>query len=523
MNKTIFAFVAGLLVFFGCCNTQDEESINKRLNSQAEKEYLQPIRPGYEGRNPFWNKFSKKFIYAPAFDFAEIEGAVKYRFTATQEGFEKSFEDKSPKSALSPIWSDIPIGDTRLKVIALDEKGEEIGVAGEREFFRDYPFSAPYKGQVRPYEEAAKMALLYDDGIPQIQAWKESIEPDMTYKHNTYADKIISATIRNECLVARLFPEKKDNALKIARNAAQFLIDQSRPQGDPLAFFPPTYYKDQIASARNQGKIMTMDPIFAGDAFLDLFDATGDELYKDRAVKIANTYKAIQREDGSYPIKMEYETGEPVNNSSAMLTPLLLFLRRLERDYDVKGFEETLAKGEKWMKENALETFDFTGQFEDTGVDVEPYENLTNCTAATYASYLLLYGTEEDINDARDLIRFSEDQFVHWTSCPDANGIHQVQVPCVHEQYKYETPVDGSSCNVANAFFDLYEKTGDALAFAKAKALLDGLTIVQNPGSGYTPTTLDYRDTKRDMKRSFWINCSSATIRTWMRMVEKGY
>lgn len=523
MKRALITLAAGLLFAAGCSTTNDPEAIYKSLNAQAEKEYLQPIRPGYEGRNPFWNKFSKKFMYAPAFDFAEVEGAVKYRFTASQEGFEKSFEDKSPKAPLSSIWSDIPVGDTRLKVVALDEKGAEIGVAGEREFFRDYPFTAPYLGKVRPYEEAAKMALLYNDGIPQIQAWKDSTEPDMTYKHNTYPDKIIGATIRNECLVARLFPEKKENALQIARNAAQFLIDQSRPEGDPLAFFPPTYYKDLIASANNQGKIMTMDPIFAGEAFLDLFDATGDELYKDRAVKIANTYKAIQREDGSYPIKMEYETGEPVNDASAMLTSLLRYLRRLEKDYGVKGFEETLAKGEKWMKEKALETFDFTGQFEDVGVDVEPYQNLTNCTAAPYASYLLRYGTEEDINDARDLIRLSEDQFVHWTSRPDANGIHHVQVPCVHEQYKYETPVDNSSCNVANAYLDLYEKTGDKLALAKAKALIDGLTIAQNQGSGFTPTTLDYRSTKRDRSRTFWINCSCSTIRIWLRMAEKGY
>ncbi len=208
MKKSLFILAAGLLLAAGCGNAPDKEAFTKSLNSQAEKEYLQPIRPGYEGRNPFWNKFSKKFMYAPAFDFAEVEGAAKYRFTASQEGFESSFEDKSPKAPLSPIWSNIPVGDTHLKVVALDEKGTEIGLAGERDFFRDYPFSGPYLQKVRPYEEAARMALLYNDGIPQIQAWKESIEPDMTYKHNTYPDKIIGATIRNECLVAKLFPNK---------------------------------------------------------------------------------------------------------------------------------------------------------------------------------------------------------------------------------------------------------------------------------------------------------------------------
>ena len=126
MKKSLFILAAGLFLVAGCGNAPDKEAFTKSLNSQAEKEYLQPVRPGYEGRNPFWNKFSKKFMYAPAFDFAEVEGAAKYRFTASQEGFESSFEDKSPQAPLSPIWTDIPVGDTHLKVVALDGKGVEI-------------------------------------------------------------------------------------------------------------------------------------------------------------------------------------------------------------------------------------------------------------------------------------------------------------------------------------------------------------------------------------------------------------
>ncbi len=106
-------------------------------------------------------------------------------------------------------------------------------------------------------------------------------------------------------LLARLLPAHKEQATRIARNAAQFLIDQSRPAGDPLAFFPPTYYKDLIASKRteNQNKTMTMEAASAGHAFLDLYDLTGDKTYYDRALGIADTYVRLQREDGSLPIK----------------------------------------------------------------------------------------------------------------------------------------------------------------------------------------------------------------------------
>lgn len=525
----------------------------EKLNRQAAKEYLTPIRPFTEGRNACWNTFSKKFIYAPVFDFPEVEGAVKYRFTVTpdvavaeaavrgdddsaeqaavrEDAPEKlaaqsfTFTADKPSAALSPIWASIPVGKVVLKVEGLDKAGNVVGLAGERKFLRDFPFEGPYPGNIRPYREAALMAMLYIHSMPQVQHWKESTEPDMSYKHNTYPNKIIGNTVSVEAKLGRFFPEYRDEAIAIAKGAAQFLMDQSRPEGDVLAYFPPTYYGGLIASKKewNIGKVMTMDPCYAANGFLDLYDATGEKVYYDQALHIADTYARIQNEDGSYPIKCFFETGEPVNGAKAMLHPVLRFFRRLEMQYGVTDYVAAREKAAKWMKEVALETFDLTGQFEDVNVeDVQPFQNLTNCTAAPYASYLLQgKPSAQEIADARDLIRMSEDQFVHWNSLPEKNGIRRLFGPCVFEQHRYQTPVDNSSCNVANAWLDLYEVTGDQLAFAKAKALIDALTVAQQVTNGYMPTTLDYRDPQRDKGRTFWLNCSASTITTWLRMAE---
>lgn len=545
--------LCGAVALLAISCAPSEKRINESLNKAAAKEYLTPIRPFTEGRNPCWNGFSKKFIYAPVFDFAEIEGAVKYLYTVTPDIAETiaevrgdddseeqaakkeaeavklaensyTFTAATPHEALTPIWAEIPVGKVVLKVEALDKEGNVIGVAGERKFLRDFPFEAPYPGNIRPYREAALMAMLYIHTMPQIQNWKESTVPDMSYKHNTYPNKIIGATVSAESKLAKYFPEYAEEALKIAKNAAQFLIDQSRPEGDPLEFFPPTYYGGLVASARewNQGKVMTMDPCYVANAFLDLYDVTGEEFYKDRALKIANTYRKIQREDGSFPIKMYFETGEPVNEVGAMLTSIMSYLRRLETVYGISDYTEVREKAEEWMNKVALETFDLTGQFEDVNVEgLKAYQNLTNCTACPFASYILKGNpTAAQIEDARDLIRMSEDQFVHWNSLPEKNGIRRLFGPCVFEQHKYQTPVDNSSCNVANAYLDLYEKTGDELAFAKAKALVDALTIAQQVTNGMMPTTLDYRNPNKDKGRTFWLNCSLASINIWLRMAE---
>lgn len=524
MKRMLTATLSALL--FVSCQTITEHD---RLNAQAAVEYLQPIRPGYEGRNPFWNKFAKKFLYAPAFDFPATEDAVSYRFTVktlsgnTSE--ELSFTAETPKAPLTPIWNKIAPGDVVLTVEAIDSEGKVITRVGERKFLRDIPFEGPYNNAVREYRDAARMAVYYIHQMPAIQSWKTSTIPDMDYDHNTYACKIIGATIRNEVMVAREFPLLAEDAIQMARNAATFLIDVSRPENSPLAFFPPTYYLDLVHSkdSWNKGKTMTLEACAAGHAFLDLYDYTGERLYYDRAIGIANTYLKLQREDGSLPIKIDFITGEPVNNVSAMLHPLLNYINRLHSQYGLTDYDTIIEKGEKWMNEVAIETFNMTGQFEDVNVlGLEPYENLTNCTAAPYASYLLKkeHMTDKDLDNAIDLIRFCEDQFTFWDAVPDKNGIKRIATPCVFEQYKYQTPVDASAHNVAMALLDLYDKTGDKLTFAKAKALIDNMTIVQNPCNGMIPTLWDFRSPNREKKRTFWTNCSYASVTALLRMAE---
>ena len=126
----------------------------------------------------------------------------------------------------------------------------------------------------------------------------------------------------------------------------------------------------------------------------------------------------------------------------------------------------------------------------------------------------------DELADAVDLIRFSEDQFVCWDVLPDDDGVRTLCTPCVYEQYGYRVPVDNSTCVVANALLDLCEATGDRLAFAKAKALADNLTVVQNALDGLIPTSLDVREGAKNRIRGFWVNCTYASILTLLRMAE---
>ena len=523
MKRLLLLASCMALLVISSCQEKDEFEV---LNAQAAKEYLQPLRPGYEGKNPYWNVFAKRFLYAPAFDFKEVEGAKEYRFDlkAPESGEAWSFTADKPWAPLSPVWNEVSVGDIELAVLAMGDKGQVLDTAGKRQFFRDFPFHGPYNNAVVPYREAALKAALYIHTLPFVKRFATEMEPDLeTYPHFSCACKVIGALISNECLIAREIPARREEALAIALGAANFLVSQSRPEDAPLAFFPPTYYKGDLQkSDENNGKTMAMEAAKGpGPAFLDLYDLTGDKAWFDRAVAIARTYKKIQRPDGSFPIKMDFDTGQPVNDAPAMLHPLLNFLSRLHRQYGINEFLPMQEAGERWMREVPLKSFDMEGQFEDVSVmGLQPYENLTNCTAAPYADYLLRKEdpTEEDISNAIDLIRLSEDQFVHWDYPLGPDDIHKRCAPAVHEQYKYETPIDNSSCNVANAMLSLYEKTGDRLMLAKAKALIDHLTVMQHQNSGVIPTAFVFRPVDRDIKTQITLNCCYADVLILMRM-----
>ena len=142
MKKVLFVIAALAM----CVSCKQPLSKTDELNNRAIAQYNNPVRPGYEGKNPYWNKFSKKFMYAPAFDFQAVDGAANYRYTITQNVKENAkewtFTADAPNLSLSPVWQQVEVGDVILKVEALDKEQNVMSVAGERKF-ATHPSRAP--------------------------------------------------------------------------------------------------------------------------------------------------------------------------------------------------------------------------------------------------------------------------------------------------------------------------------------------------------------------------------------------
>jgi hypothetical protein len=50
--------------------------------------------------------------------------------------------------------------------------------------------------------------------------------------------------------------------------------------------------------------------------------------------------------------------------------------------------------------------------------------------------------------------------------------------------------------------------------------MVDQVTRMQNPVNGRIPTTWEWRDARKDRKRTFWVNCSLASINLLLRAAQ---
>jgi hypothetical protein len=517
------------------CNPISKECITipsyQVLYEMALAESQISIHPGIPGESPFWNTYAHRFIYAPSFDFPELETADSYRYVVISEQRDHPliFTSDFPWEPLSPVWESVPTGDVRLVVEGLKE-GVVVDTVGERRFYRAAPYHGPYHAVSIEYRESAERLFRYLFHAPYIQYWLEHHEPDPDYGLYSYPSKMYAAVISGMLTFSTLTadPIEKETALQIATMVADNLIAISEPEGSPLEYFPPTYtgpiYADMVNEWRGESladRMMLIYPASVGQVYLDLFDHTADWKYYNAAVNIAETYKNIQLENGTWYLLVFLEDGEPVAGNYVVPTGVISFLNRLSAQCGCSEYSALSERALSWIEENLAKDFNWEGQFEDQKPS-ESYRNLSKGQAVDYALHLLESAGNDSmmIRSAVELIRFAEDQFVIWEDPEQGDywGIESKDwmTPCVLEQYNFYTPVNTSSASMIDAFRKAYDKTGNILYLAKAIDLANSIVYAQNSETGHYPTYL----VSNLLQQEGWINCMVFTARAIMELGE---
>lgn len=506
----------------------------KELATQAFLECCNPdniIRSGKRGTAPFWNIESKQFMYIPSFYFTGIPNCSKYRYDAVDEsGTIHSFVAEDCDVALTPIWAKLPEGVVRLTVTAVNPDGSDYALVGARTFFKLASFPESTPEAKCSYAECVEKAYHFIMSQSFVQHWLKYSKPDPAYDLNTYPSKMVSALVEAMINFSKLYPEAKEDSMKIAVNAADWLMDITPRGNHPLADIPPTYYLDFCPDAEKygivtpnyekallyQGTVMMIYPAAAGSMYLHMAAETGEKKYFDEALKIGNYYLNHVENNGSWYLVRSEATGEPIaNNFVAPMEIVVPFLTGLYEYTGDKVWKDLFEGAIKYVEETQWIDYNWEGQFEDIGVSSR-YYNLTQYGPVALAKYYLKYQRNEleYIEAAKELMRFAEDQFIIWNRempwrIPSESSLESDETspkwhtPSALEQYHCYVPIDGSVSHIASGFLSMYEAGCGEIYLAKTRALADQITRMQYE-NGKIPTF--WIDSPQD-RSNFWLNC----------------
>ncbi len=480
----------------GTVSFRDESSLPDavrayyRIMEESREDMTHVIRRGGQDGQPFWNGNARLFCYPPSFEFTCVDGAASYRYRVMDDvQTVRMFTDPTPTATLEAVWPELPIGFTTVFCEALDASGRVLGSAGVRRFWRSAAFDpAEYRPAPRTYSDGYRMVVDYLFSTPEIAELERNGKPDIAVKSNftSYPSKMQSSVIQMMVDLARVYPERRERALRVARCSADYLISTAQPPDAPLAYFPATYVGEGQLSGTYGGQQMLVYPADAGRSLVKLARAADEPRYLAFAKNIAQTYMRLQGDDGSWYLKMYEKDGSPVSKNRLVPISVIAFMEDLYAATGDKTYRTVADRAFASIDRGPLASWDWEGQFEDIRPSAARYQNLTKHNACDTAMYLLkrFPGDATRVKQARDILRFAEDQFVVWRSPCRSDGtgawnpiypFYAWRTPAVLEQYTCYSPIDASAAKLIRTCLALYRAEGRALDLAKARALGDSM------------------------------------------------
>lgn len=497
---------------------------------------------GQAPNGEFWNGHSLRFICAPAFGFKTVDGAAKYAYEVTDDLHRMlRFEAPTPTASLETVWTNLPVGYVTVTVRGVGADGKDCGEAGRRTFWKKAAFTGKYPPAARTYALARNKIFDYFLNLPQTRYLAEHGRPDPSYPLNGYPSKMLSSEIQAILSYAKGLDSNANNdgprqaVLDIARKAADYLIAEAVPSDQPLAHFTRTYAKEGSEYGRFKGEqdtIMLIYPASAGHALLALAKATGETRYREAAVRIAETYVRLQGGDGTWFLKQNAVTGRETGPNRLVPHDVMSFLEAAHAATGRAEFRAAADRAFAYLEKGPMTDWNWEGQFEDVRPMRERWVNLTKHPACSVAMYLLKRypGDARRRTQAEALLKFSEDQFVEWEP-PYDHGRHadgtgeddgtwtyfcrpysKWMTPCALEQYRCYYPIDASAAKLINTYLAFWRATGKAEYLAKARALGDTATRMQED-DGLVNTWWVKGVCRNDERYHTWINCLLSTAR----------
>lgn len=454
------------------------------------------------GPSEFWNERMLRggsgvlhSRYAPAFDFTPVEGATSYRYQVLRrDDVLAAFTGPTPWESLSKVWLEPALVEAigqelRVTIQALDPDDQPIGdKTEERRIVRRRPF--PGLAVTVDPDDVDKRLLAYTRWLRDHSVIWGNFDADIAAAHAQYPTSKAQNTV-----VHRTY------AISHSMRQLARLTDDPRERHRALATIERTVDWAQNSYGGATGLPSQMVAWFyphfwLGLAYLDLYEATGDERWREAAIYVARRMVQFQLPTGTWgwttrqgEMLVVGSSHNGQDNADHDASEVLYFLGRLRHDLKVDDFRENERRAYEWVMKNSASSFYWRSQWSHAEMGGG---NISTKSAVFFARYLLEYADEED----RDLkltdriLRYCEDQFVTWTDPdPDADA-EDDDAPFIHVRNWGDKTRAGATANLAAAYLLMEKHTGDALFGAKGRALLQAVLAAQDHQTGNIPGTM---------------------------------
>jgi len=467
-----------------------------------------------------WNAYSSRFVVPPRLEWEYSADVGYYRVRiADRAAVIADKIVKEPRWDLSDTWEQLPYERLDLLIEAFDRNGH--GMLSLHRHFRKCQGCDVKRQQPLDWEGAIlrNIAYLlepaqddveeYEKGLPRF-CWR-SIEHSVTRRRGNFA----YPALHNPSFIfaflnyAEMFPSASNavEAKKQAKEYGDWLLEHRHPEEYVCSLFPfSTIGNGQYKGGCEDRAITLFRAARVGEAMLALYGAFKEEKYLNYARHLGGVFARLQRDDGSWPYRVDPETGEVKEEYTSSAIVPAQFLEDLDRTLSSSEFVAVVAKAVDWMLNNPVRTFLWQGQCEDISKQL-PFRNLEQIDVNDTIRYLAFHAPHnaEYMEIAKKLNSFIEDQFVLWA---EEDGFPKCPTPSVLEQYVCYQPMEAHTGTWLLSLLAIYERTHEESFLIRAVAA--GNAIVRGQSSNGPFSTWGYdRRFDRPLELWNWPGCNA--------------
>ena len=263
--------------------------------------------------------------------------------------------------------------------------------------------------------------------------------------------------------------------LQRARDLADWNLAHSTPATATYGNLPYSAYQDgKPTGSADKNSIETDKPAFLGQAYLSLFESTGDRRYLEGARRIAATLLPKQRADGSWPFRVIPQDGTIYEDQGGAPVFFVEFFEHLNRHEPKPEYARARDKATQLMIARNVERGEWGTYHED--IQPKPGTHLSAEPMSFTAAYLFsaAKARPEYVELGRRVLRQMEAKLVH------TEGHSASPAAGVAEQATFAHIMAGHTARYCLALARLYEATKDPAVKSRALSSLNAVTYMQS-------------------------------------------